>query len=256
VSTNLEKISTQRSLLASLIIVASVIIIANFVSEDITILAGNLIYVPVVGGLVVLSIFISIKSGTIGKHGKAWIFFTLFVVSWFIAEIWWTINELVLEIDPFPSEADIFYIAGYPFLFFFAIYYLRPMKDAISKKILSVAIGISMIVLASTLYITFETETDLELFEIIILASYPIGDGILLVPAIIGVVLFFKGKVNFLWSLILIGIITVTIADTLFLVTQVEDSYYTGHPLEILFYWAYLFFAFGVYDHLKIFRKL
>ena len=161
-----------------------------------------------------------------------------------------------LEVDPFPSEADIFYVAGYPFLFLFTIYYLRPMKDAVTKKLLGVAIVISMIVLTSTLYITFEAETNLDLFEIIILASYPIGDGIILAPAIIGVILFFKGKVNFLWSLILIGIITVTLADTLFLLTQVEDSYYTGHPLEILFYWAYLFFAFGIYDHLKIFRKL
>ena len=173
-STNLEKIITQRSLLFSLIIVASAIIIANFISEDISILVGNLIYVPIVGGLVGISIFISIKSGTIGKHGKAWILFTIFAISWFIAEIWWSVNELILEIDPFPSEADIFYVAGYPALFFFAIYYLRPMKDAINKKILGVAIGISMIVLASTLYITFEAETDLELFEIIILASYPI----------------------------------------------------------------------------------
>ncbi len=51
------------------------------------------------------------------------------------------------------------------------------------------------------------------------------------------------------------GIISDVIADTLFLFLALEESYYPGHPIDILFVFAYLFFAFGVYSHIKLYRN-
>ncbi|MGI0011293.1 MAG: hypothetical protein ACREAE_07825, partial [Nitrosopumilaceae archaeon] len=78
---------------------------------------------------------------------------------------------------------------------------------------------------------------------------------IILIPAIIGVVLFFRGKVNFLWVLMCIAIISETIADTGFLLATIDDSYYQRHPVDILFIWYYIIFSFGVYSHITIFRN-
>jgi len=54
--------------------------------------------------------------------------------------------------------------------------------------------------------------------------------------------------------LISVGILSVALADIGFFVTQYNYTYYTGHPIEIFFYWSYIFYIFGAYTHLKIFR--
>src|SRR3989344_5213584 len=135
------------------------------------------------------------------------------------------------------------------------ISYLEPLKDGITKEILALAILAAIIVLVSSLYVVFNEDEELSNYEFALLAGYPIADAIVLVPALLGVVLFFKGKVNFMWTLFFVGIISLYVADTTFLYTQLEDTYYTGHPLEMLFYFMYFLMAFGIYDYMKLFKK-
>jgi hypothetical protein len=77
-----------------------------------------------------------------------------------------------------------------------------------------------------------------------------------LVPALVGIVLFFKGEVNFTWSLICLGIILQSAGDMSFQFATFTNTYYTGHPSDILFLWSYLLLSFGVYDHIRIFKKV
>ena len=152
--------------------------------------------------------------------------------------------------------ADVFYLAGYPLLLSFMIFYLKPVEKGISKKILATSIIISAIVLIPTLYVTIDSEIeDSTSFEIAIAASYPIADAIVLAPALIGLGLVFKGEVNFLWALMCLGIICMAIADIGFLITNINMTYYTGYPIEILFHWQYILWSFGVYSHIQIFKK-
>ena len=113
---------------------------------------------------------------------------------------------------------------------------------------------IAIAVLIPNLYMTFENNSGEDKFAIALGEFYPVADAIVLVPSVIGVMLFFGGKVNFLWSLMLIGIIVEVVADTGFQYFSLDNSYYTGHPIDILFLWSYILFSFGVYDHIKIFK--
>jgi len=126
---------------------------------------------------------------------------------------------------------------------------------AISRKLVISAGTVSGMLLIPTLYITSTSDSELSSFEVALASSYPILDALILCPALIGVMLFFKGEVNFLWSLICTAIILNVIADTSFLVLSIDDSYYTGHPIDLLYLWAYIMFAFGVYSHIKIFKN-
>ena len=252
---NLEKSQTKKYLLLSILGTGFIMLIANFVGQEVTTLTTNLLYVPVSGALVVLSIIISTRFSVKGEHGRAWIFFVGSAVSWFIAEQIWLVYDLVYQIDPFPSPADFFYLAGYPFLFLFSMYYLKPLKDAISKKTLICVSLIAMTLLVPSLYIASGQDSQISDFELALALSYPIADAIILIPALIGVTLFFRGEVNFLWSLICIAIILNVVADTGFLITSMDGSYYMGHPVDMLFLWAYILFSFGVYSHIQIFKK-
>ena len=253
--TRLEKLLSQKYLLISLIATGFAFLIAESIGKETADLFTNLIFIPVPAFVVILSGILTKRNGLTGSHGKAWLIFTIFATLWFIAEQVWLINELVYKEKPFPSSADFFYLLGYPFYFIFSVLYLHPFRNAISKKMVVITSIIAVVILIPNLYMTFYNNSDESEFAIILGAIYPIADAIVLIPAMIGVTLFFRGKVNFLWSLLLIGIIFEVIADTGFQYITLDNSYYTGHPIDILFLWSYLLLSFGLYDHIKIFKK-
>ena len=254
--TNLEKTTNEKFLLASLIIVAATILIANFISEDAALYAGTLSYIPTAGAMVVLSIIIASKFRFSGNHGKAWFVFALCATSWFIAEMCWSYLEFE-GLDPYPSIADVFWIIGFGLFFVFSILYLQPVKQATTKPMIFGAVGIGLMMFIPSLYVVLTTSNieTMEVSEWLVGLAYPLFDSLILIPAAIGVTLFFKGQVNFMWTLILIGFVIFSVADTLFLMGQMEDTYYTGHPMEMLWLWAYVLFSFGIYNHYKIFGK-
>src|SRR5690242_6139428 len=253
--TRLEKLQSQKYLLISLIATGFAFLIVESIGKETADLFTNLIFIPVPASVVILSGILTKRNGLVGSHGKAWLVFTIFATLWFVAEQVWLVNELIYHEKPFPSSADFFYLSGYPFYFIFSLLYIHPFKNAISKKMITTATIIAVAILIPNLYMTFYNSSDESEFAIILGAIYPIADAIVLIPAMIGVALFFRGKVNFLWSLLLIGIIFEVVADTGFQYITLDDSYYTGHPIDILFLWSYLLLSFGLYDHIKIFKK-
>jgi hypothetical protein len=253
--TTLDLVLSKKYLIISLIAIAAINLAANLISQDLATLVGNLGYIPITGTFLILSLLIAYRFGLTGNHGLAWFSFAAFAVSWFIAEMLWIHQELVLKEDPFPSPADIFYIVGYPFLLMFFVAYLQPVKAAITKKILGLSSMISIGILVPSLYLVLGNGVHSDSLNAILGAIYPVFDSMVIIPAIIGVVLFFKGQVNFMWTLVCLGILCLFAADTAFLFGQNEDSYYTGNPAEILFYWNYVLLAFGVHNHLMLFKK-
>src|SRR5579872_3699640 len=132
--TRLEKLQSQKYLLISLIASGFAFLIAESIGKETAIVFGNWIFVLVIIPVILSGILVK-RNGLIGEHGKSWIFFLIFIIVWFVAEQIFMINELYYHEKPFPSSADIFYIMGYPFYFLFLIYYLKPFKNSISKKL-------------------------------------------------------------------------------------------------------------------------
>ncbi|MFY9300606.1 MAG: hypothetical protein WAO91_05405 [Candidatus Nitrosotenuis sp.] len=253
--THLDSLLTKKYLLTALLASASANLISNLFGKDLAILVGNFSYVPIAGSLLVLSLLMIKRYGMSGQHAIAWVSFGGYAISSFIGEMLWVVQELYLKIDPFPSTPDIFYLVSYPFLLMFFIAYFQPVRNAITKKMLAGPVMFSAGILATSLYFTIETGSDQPLFEVAMAAIYPVFDAIVIIPALVGVSLFFKGKVNLMWTLFCFGIILLFVADTAFLLAQNEDTYYTGNPMEILFSWNYILLSFGVYNHLTMFRK-
>ena len=103
---------------------------------------------------------------------------------------------------------------------------------------------------------TFQNNSpDETQIAVIVGVIYPIADAVILVPTVIGVALFFRGMVNFLWTLLLIGFICEVIGDTGFQYLSLSNDMYTGHPIDMLFLWAYILFSFGICDYIKILKS-
>src|SRR5574342_233649 len=152
------------------------------------------------------------RFGIRGDHGKAYLMFVCFAAMWFAAELAWSVLELTSS--EFPAQVDLLYLGGYPFLFAFSIYYMRPVCKTASKKMFVYSFVVMTIFLASTAYATYLQNPNAEFLQVIWADLYPIADAAVLFPAILGLALFFKGRVSFFWSLACIAIILNVVADS------------------------------------------
>ena len=215
----------------------------NIGIEDFSNIVSLPVYTIIPGTLVVLSIWAVIKSDTITKLPRnSLIFLTIAFSCWFIAEQTWNLYEHVLEIDPYPSAADFFYLAAPLFMFIALLIFLKDKKT--SKKSLIISSIISLVILIPSIIVTLEASAEDEIFEIIVAIVYPVVDAIMLVPVIIIIGFLISKKGDFFWIMIISGIIIMLVADTGFLFLVINDEYEDGHPIDILWVSAYTIWAF------------
>ena len=201
-------------------------------------------YTIIPGALVILSIWAITRAEFIQELPKnSLIFLSIAFICWFIAEQSWNLYEHVLEIDPYPSVADLFYISAPIFMFIALTIFLKSTKKKISKKNFVFSSIIAIVILVPSLLATLEVGIEDEPLEIIVALIYPIVDAILLVPAIIIILFLISSKRNFFWLMIIGGIIILLSADTIFLFLVISDEYVDGHPVDILFISSYTIWA-------------
>ncbi len=239
----------------SLCAVVALVMASNYVGQYAATVTSNTVNLIVSAPLVALSILLVFRNGIRGNFGRAWIFFAAFAVLWFTAERIWTLYELVYQVSPWPSEADFFWLAGYPPYFAFAFFYMRSFGKSISAKLVAAAVATVLMVLAFIIYATSEEHSGLSDYERALALSYPVADAISLLPIVLALGLFFRGQVNLMWSLMFLGMQSFAVADLGFTVLSLDSKYYTGHPVDIPYFWGYILLLFGLCSHLQIFRK-
>lgn len=258
---NVLSYNENKFLIVSILGIVVIFIIGNFLNQENYPLFDDFysidilfVIIPII--VIILGIILSVIYRGSGDHGKAWILFTISILIWFVGETTFQYDyEYDIE-DISTLTSDIFYILGYPVFFAFTILYLRPRKNVISKNMILAAILVSITFVLPTLYLTFEGEEELDSLTMFFYAIYPILGGLILTPSIIAVILFFRGEVNFLWILVLVATLSDILADTLYIVFALDDLYYPGHPIDILYLSSYIFYAFGAYSHIKLFGNL
>jgi hypothetical protein len=250
---NVDTQKRKKFLISSLVAIAFSFVLTNLFDKDIASIFSNYVNIGTNLFLSVLSILVLVKNRFLGIHGKAWLLLSIATICWLVAEIIWMVYEVDFDVMPFPSEADFFWFLGYPLFFTFLLLYIRPLKNAVSKKMIMGSSIISVAVLALSVSLLHEPNMVAD-FETIIAFSYPIADSILLVPCLIGIFLFFSGKVNIMWTFFCIGMCSFVVADTTYAYLILDDAFYSGDISMILYVYGYIFLTFGVYGHYKIFN--
>ena len=253
--TNVDKLKANRFLIFSLLATAFIVLIANFFGKHIAITTTDLLFLPLSGTLLILSIIIAIRFKGKGSHGIGYLCFCGFSTTWFVAELIWAFSEISNQLSTFSLINNLLYLAGYPFLLLFTYHYVKPLGIAVSKKMLGLAALTSIAFLLPTFYAIYSYNPNASLSQILWAGIYPISDAILLFPTVIGMMLFFKGDVSLLWSLMFFAILLNITADSGFFYLDVDKSYYSGNPINILYMWGYVLFSFGLYSHIKVFKK-
>jgi hypothetical protein len=236
--------------------VSGIVLVTNLLGHSTANSIGYVMYGVLPAIPLILALFNVQKFRRSGKHGLAWVVFAGALASRFIAEQLWTVYDKVLEIDPWPSEADLFYLLFYGLFAAFSILYLRPFMTSINRKKIVVSIAVSVAIFVPTLFqivSIYDEQWEVNSNDIIVGMLYPISDSIVIIPTVIALMLFFEGKVNFLWSILFIGILCLVVSDTLFLMEEIDSTYKIGHPLDIGYFSMYVLFSFGLYYNMKMF---
>jgi len=244
-------------LIVSLVAITLVYQIMPFLDDLQFLWISFLAYVLVPGTSVALASILTIKLYR-QKHfqSKAFLFFTIGVSFWFIAEQIWAAYVYVYDIDPFPSIADIFYMATYPFFIAFLLISLKPIRKSITKKIWLFSIVLSFTFLIPSILACYnaleESEGGIDPISKSIALSYPILSSFQLIPAIIGVMFMAKKGASYTWMLLLFGFLIFSISDTFYLFSELDGSYYDGHPVDLMYLYGFILLIFSLYSRLKL----
>lgn len=250
-------ISQKEALIACLVFVAAFFAAVNVTGYQEYLVADRWYYTDflfIVAPLAVLivSAILVARYKISGSHAISWILFFVATISWFAADQIYSYDN---EYDQFSGlyPSDWLYIAGYLFYFTFALFYLKPRKAKITKNAIVVSIAIATcFVIPSIYFVHNKISADVE---VLLNSIYPVLDGMVLVPTIIAIILFFRGQVNFLWISVLIAFVFSVAGDTLYLIESYNDEFRPGSVADMFFVWSYVFFAFGAYSHIRLFGR-
>lgn len=212
---------------------------------------------PFIAGAAVVS-----SSFALQKYGRnlrerfslVWLSFTLGMALWFLGEVCWAVYTLLLGVEiPYPSIADVFWLSGYVPMFIALFLYVKTFGSVLSRRMVGTAMVIVFVlsVLVSATLITPIVGAEEDLVTMFADFAYPLLDLALLSAAILGLAVFSKGSLGKSWLLINAGIMSDVVADILFSYTTAQETYYNGHPLELLFHWGYILFLLAFYVHTK-----
>jgi hypothetical protein len=191
---------------------------------------------------------------------KIWLGFCLGMILWFLSELSWTLYTVIFDVKiPYPSVADIYRFVGYGFFFFAIFTYIALFRSVISKRMLATAsffVLPTSVGIVPSLFASISARVSIvNLTTLLVGLAYPILDLSLLAQAMLGLLVFtttgLKGRLASVWLLINAGIIMNVFGDMLFSYTNLQNTYYNGHPLELFFHLGYLFFILSFYVHTK-----
>jgi len=194
------------------------------------------------------------------KFSRIWLGFHLGMIFWFFNEVSWALYTVIFNVKtPYPSVGDLYKLVGYGFLFFAIFAYIELFRPVISKKLVATAsvflLPTSVGIIPPLLLAVTAKAAELNQTTLLVNLVYPILDLSLLTQAIFGLLIFttteLKGKMGIVWLLINAGIIMNVFGDLLFSYTNLQGTYYNGHPLELFFHMGYLFFILAFYTHMK-----
>jgi len=181
----------------------------------------------------------------------AWVGFSTWLFMWFLGELTWAIYVVVLQINPFPSLADIFYLSGYVFLGFAFLLIFKLFSYVFTEKMFAflaaVSVALSVTVGYSLLIPILTSEADR--YTIMFSAAYPVLDIGLFVLVFSNFIIFVKGAVGKAWFFLTLGVALQIVADLLFNYAELQGFYYEGHPFELFWLWGYVAFLLGFYIH-------
>ena len=158
-------------------------------------------------------------------------------------DLMWNYYEAIGE-EPFPSVADVLYLAGYPFMAL-GIYLLirRRVAGGDRSGLIDAAILTTAVAILSWTFLMQPQviATDLDPLSLAISLAYPIAD-LLLIGMAMGL-LTTPGARTPSFRILGASLLVLLVADQIYALQTLEGTYVSGGPIDSLYIVAYLLFG-------------
>lgn len=195
-----------------------------------------------------------IRNGVSTKNrlSTIWLGYTFGVLLWLLGESTWAVYALgYSNPNPFPSLADVFWLAGYIPLLCAMTMQSWPFREFFSSRkmltVMSTTIVLAGIILAALIPATYASGLGQDLVSIAVSLAYPLLDVALLVVALPVMFLFGRGTFWRPFLFVTVGLILTFVGDILFSWATLNGVYWNGSYFELVFHWSYLALAYGFY---------
>jgi len=206
---------------------------------------------PLIVTIIGFSVVIKYRGSMI--FGKSYLALSLGFLSIFLGEVTYMIYDLVYNVEPYPSIADIFFFMLYPFLLFYLFKNIKFFSPKISRRAKAWIIGMPLGVLAiySILSVTIGEISIFEFdFYYGIIFVYAVT--LTLSVAIIGAFIFKEGAIGKAWILFVAGILLLTIGDIWYYNLELFGGYDLLHPVNMFWYAGYWVTIYALIKQKKI----
>ncbi len=228
------------------IIVIGFHILVNTIEDSDMLIYGFSMIIPV---SVSVFAFITAKryAGTM-VYSRAYIMLGIAFLIMFCAEFTYYVYEQILELEPYPSIADVFFFAFYPMLILYLLMNMKFFAPHITKTGMAIIIVTPTIITATYINLTISDFGSFDFYYgIIFVAAASTTLGLSINTAKI----FKGGLIVTAWLVLVIGIMIDVIGDTWYYYIEVNESYTLEHPVNLFWYSAYLLILYALYKHKK-----
>jgi hypothetical protein len=166
----------------------------------------------------------------------------------FSAELTYFVYEQILELDPYPSIADVFFFVFYPMLILYLMLNIRFFAPQITKTGIVAIGGTPLVITSAYIYLTISDIGSFDFYYgIIFVAAASTTLGLSIHTARI----FNGGLIGTAWLVLVIGIMLNVVGDTWYYYIEVNEAYTLEDPVNLFWYSSYLLILYSLYKHKK-----
>ena len=169
------------------------------------------------------------------RERAAWVLIGAAVVSWGVGNTIWTFAYVGLSSPPYPSVADLFWLAVYPPVYVALLLLLRSRAGAVRRSVWLDGVIASLAVAAVGTAVVFQAvlqATSGSKAAIATNLAYPLAD--LTTIALVVWVLAVSGwRIGRAWGLIAAGLVVFSVSDCLYLFQTAAGSYVAGGATDL-----------------------
>ena len=205
---------------------------------------------PLIVSIIGFSIAIRYRKSLV--FGKSYFALALGYLGIFLGEVTYTIYDIVFDIEPFPSIADVFFFMQYPLLLTHLILNIKFFTPKINNraKLWVIIMPILVLIGYSTISIV-EAEIGIFEFDFYYGTIFVYFSALTLSFAVVGAIIFKEGAIGKAWVLLVVGILFNTIGDTWYYNLELFGEYDLLHPVNMFWYAGYWLVMYALIKHKK-----
>jgi len=183
--------------------------------------------------------------------GKSYFALGIAFGAWLFAEVLWQIYENILFIEPYPSYADIFYFAFYPFALYHMITNMKGFEVKITKKtvVWMTLIPVFILIVYSYLAISEWHDIGFDYYYTMIFVSIASVSASF---AVLGTQMFRHSAFAIVWSLLAVGLFLHIFADIWYYYLEIFGQYEDTHIVNAFWPAGGMVIIYSLYKHQKI----